>query len=59
MFAEDLVALVDRHALAPVYSFLTPEDQAALIDTIHATKRTSVVAVDAIKEELTRNRDII
>jgi GTP cyclohydrolase IB len=59
VFAEDLVALVDRHALTPVYSFLTPEDQVALIDKIHATKRTSVVAVDAIKEELARNRDII
>lgn len=58
VFPEDLVALVDRHALAPVYSFLTPEDQIALIDRIHATKRTSVVALDAIKDELARNRDI-
>lgn len=58
VYPEDLVALVDRHALAPVYSFLTPEDQVALIDRIHAAKRTSVVALDGIKEELARNRDI-
>ena len=27
VFPEDLVDLVDRHALAPVYSFLTEADQ--------------------------------
>ena len=58
VFPEDLVSLVDRHALAPVYSFLTEEDQTGLIGRIHSTKKTSVVVVDAIKSELARNRDI-
>jgi hypothetical protein len=58
VFPEDLVELVDRHALAPVYSFLTPDDQVALIDRIHREKRTSVMIVDAIKSELARRRAI-
>jgi len=58
IFAEDLVELVDRHALAPVYSFLTEEDQTALIDRIHSEKKTSVVVVDGVKAELARNREI-
>ncbi len=58
VFPEDLVALVDRHALTPVYSFLTEEDQQVLIDRIHSEKKTSVVVVDAVKSELARNRDI-
>ena len=27
IYPEDMIELVDRHALAPVYSYLTPEDQ--------------------------------
>lgn len=58
VFAEDLVELVDRHALAPVYSFLTEEDQMTLIDRIHSEKKTSVVVVDGVKAELARNRKV-
>ena len=58
VFPEDLVALVDRHALAPVYSFLTEEDQTELINRIHSEKKTSVVVVDGIKAELARNQDV-
>lgn len=52
IYPEDLVELVDRHALAPVYSFLTPEDKAQIIQKIHSEKKTSVVMVDEIKSEL-------
>jgi hypothetical protein len=58
VYPEDLVALVDRHALSPVYSFLTEEDQSQLIQRIHAEKRTSVVAIDGVKSELAQNREI-
>jgi GTP cyclohydrolase I len=58
VFPEDLVELVDRHALCPVYSFLTEEDQLALIHRIHAEKLTSVMVVDRVKTELARRRDI-
>jgi GTP cyclohydrolase I len=55
VYPEDLVALVDRHALAPVYSFLTEEDQTTLIERIHSHKKTSVVVVDDVKNELARD----
>jgi GTP cyclohydrolase I len=58
IYPEDLVELVDRHALAPVYSFLTEEDQRSIIHQIHSEKQTSVVMVDEIKGELARDRDI-
>lgn len=58
IYPEDLVELVDKHALAPVYSFLTEEDQKSIIHKIHSEKQTSVVMVDEIKGELARNSDI-
>ena len=58
IYPEDIAELVDKHALAPVYSFLTEADQAFLIDKIHSDKKTSVVVVDEIKSELAHNRDI-
>ena len=58
IYPEDIVELVDKHALVSVYSFLTEADQAFLIDKIHSNKKTSVVVVDEIKGELARNRDI-
>jgi len=58
VYAEDLVALVDRHALASVYSFLSPEDQQFIIEKVHSQEKTSVVVVDEIKKEIARNRDI-
>ncbi|OGJ97119.1 MAG: hypothetical protein A2453_12395, partial [Candidatus Raymondbacteria bacterium RIFOXYC2_FULL_50_21] len=58
IFLEDLVDIVDRHALAPVYSFLTQDDQNFIIDKIHSEKKTSVVMLDEIKDELAYNRSI-
>jgi len=58
VYAEDLVGLVDRHALASVYSFLSPEDQQFIIERVHSEEKTSVVVVDEIKKELARRRDI-
>ena len=58
VYAEDLVELVDRHALCPVYSFLSEADQTALIDKVHSEKKTSVMVVDQVKTELARRADI-
>ncbi|HEY9594062.1 MAG TPA: GTP cyclohydrolase, FolE2/MptA family [Spirochaetia bacterium] len=55
LFPEDLIELVDRHALAPVYSYLTPEDQEYVMKRISEQRKTSVVMVDEIKTELARN----
>lgn len=57
-FPEDLVEMVDRHALAPVYSFLTPDDQAEIIKQIHSISKSSVTVTDEIKGELAGNPNI-
>jgi len=46
------VDIADRHALVPVYSFLTDKDQAYVIEKIHSEKKSSVVVVDEIRQEL-------
>ena len=51
-FAEDLVEIVDDHALSPIYSFLSEDDQASLIERIHSEKKSSVVLTDEIKNDL-------
>ena len=58
IYPEDLVAIVDKHALSPVYSFLTEEDQVSVIHKIHTEKRTSVVMTDGIKDDLARKQEI-
>jgi GTP cyclohydrolase I len=58
IYPEELVEIADRHALAAVYSFLTKEDQAFLIHKIHSEKKSSVITVDEIKDELAHNRGI-
>ena len=58
VYPEDLVELVDRHALAPLYSFLTGKDQEAVIKKIHSERKTSVVMVDGIKSELAADRGL-
>jgi len=58
IYPEDIVALVDRHALVPVYSFLTKEDQVFVIKKVHSEKKTSVVVVDEIKNELAHMNNI-
>jgi GTP cyclohydrolase I len=58
IYPEDIVELVDRHALAPLYSFLTEEDQDFIIQKVHKEFKSSVVMVDEIKEELAHNSQI-
>ncbi len=58
IYPEDLIELVDKHALLPVYSYLTDEDHDYVIKHAHEVKQTSVVMVDEIKEELANMRDI-
>lgn len=58
VFPEDLVDIVDRHALVPVYSFMSDEDQMFVIQKVHSEMKTSVVMTDEIKDELRRNKDI-
>jgi GTP cyclohydrolase I len=57
-YPEDLLEIVDRHALAPIYSFLTETDQTFIIEKIHTVEKTSVVMTDEIKSELAHRRDI-
>ena len=58
IYPEDLVAIVDKHALMPIYSFLTRDDQSYVIQKIHSERKTSVVMVDEIKGDLMRNKDL-
>jgi GTP cyclohydrolase I len=57
IYPEDLVELVDRHALMPIYSFLTEEDQIYVIQKVHTEEKSSVVVTDEIKNELSKNPD--
>ncbi|MFH2001463.1 MAG: GTP cyclohydrolase, FolE2/MptA family [Planctomycetota bacterium] len=58
VYPEDVVAMVDKHALSPVYSYLTEEDQVHIIQKAHSMKKTSVEMVDGIKRELATDPDI-
>lgn len=58
IFPEDLVEIVDRHALAPLYSYLTEEDQGVIIARVHSEEKSSVLLVDEIKSELARRAEI-
>lgn len=58
IFPEDLVEMVDKHALAPVHSFLTEEDQEYIIRKVHSEEKTSFELVDEIKKDLARDRKI-
>jgi GTP cyclohydrolase IB len=58
IYPQDLVELVDRHAVAPVYSFLAEEDQIAIIHRVHSVRRTSVEVIDDIRQELARNKAV-
>ena len=58
IFPEDLVDLVDRHALASIYSFLTAEDQIYLINKAHSENKPSVAVLGEIKNELAHNENI-
>lgn len=54
IYPEDLIDIVDRHSLVPLYSFLTDEDQRFVIRKIHSEKKDSVLMLDEIREELSR-----
>jgi GTP cyclohydrolase FolE2 len=58
VYPEDLVELTDQHALSPVYSYLSQEDQAHLIQKIHSEMKTSVAMTDEIRRALARRREI-
>ena len=58
IYPEDLVEVVDRHALSPIYSFLSEEDQVSVIQKVHSQEKSSVVMTDGIKDELARHPDI-
>lgn len=58
IYVEDVVEIVDKHALAPIYSYHSEEDQTYLINKIHSEEKTSVEMVDAIKNELAKRKDI-
>ncbi len=58
IFPEDVAELVDRSAVAPLYSFMSKEDQEHMIEKIHSKEKTSVEMVDDIKRELAGDRDI-
>lgn len=55
LYPEDLVDIVDRHAVAPVYSYLTDDDQSFIVERVHSLEKTSVVVADEVKQELVDN----
>jgi GTP cyclohydrolase IB len=58
IYPEDIIEIVDRHALMPVYSFLTEKDQEYVISVIHSKVKTSVEVIDEIKNEIAKNKKI-
>ncbi len=58
VFPEDLVEVVDRKALAPIYSYLTDEDEQCIIKKVHTDRRTSVQVTDDLEQELRERKDI-
>jgi GTP cyclohydrolase IB len=47
-----------QHALMPIYSFLTEEDQIFVIQKVHTEEQSSVVVTDEIKNDLSKNPDM-
>ena len=58
VYPEDLIDMVDLAALAPAYSFLSPQDQIHLIKKIHEQKKSSVVLTNDVKDALAKNGNI-
>jgi len=58
IYPEDIVDLVDSKALAPIYSFLSEQDEELIIRRVHAVKRTSVEVTDDVGQELSKRKDI-
>jgi len=58
VYPEDLVDVVDAKALAPIYSYLSEQDEAQIIHRVHSERRTSVQVTDDIEKALTERKDI-
>lgn len=58
VFPEDLVDLADRHALSPVYSFLTRRDREYLAQSFQARQKGIEEVVNGINGELCASKDI-
>ncbi len=58
VYPEDLVEVVDRQALAPIYSYLTDADEQCVIQKVHTARRTSVQVTDDLERELRERKDI-
>ena len=58
IYPEDIIEIVENHALSPVHSFLTDDDEVYIIKKIHDSSKTSVEMVDEIKNELSLQKDI-
>jgi GTP cyclohydrolase FolE2 len=58
IYPEDIIEIVENHALSPIHSFLTEEDEVYIIKKIHDSSKTSVEMVDEIKNELSLLKDI-
>jgi GTP cyclohydrolase I len=58
IFPEDLVDLADRHALSPVYTFLTGEDLAFLAARFRNSRKSIEETIEGINHELALNHDI-
>jgi GTP cyclohydrolase I len=58
VFPEDLVDVVDAKAVAPIYSYLTEQDEAYIIHRVHSERRTSVQVTDDIEKALCERKDI-
>ena len=51
-YPEDLVDMVDRHALSPVYSLLAPEDKSWMIEKVHSQQKSCILMADEVKADL-------
>lgn len=58
IYPENLVDIVDRNALSPVYSYLSADDQHYIIQKIHSEVKSSIDMTDGIKKELARDKNI-
>jgi GTP cyclohydrolase I len=59
VYPEDIVDIVDRQALAPIYSYLSERDEEFIIQKVHSERRTSVQVTDDVKQELAKRKEIV
>ena len=59
IFPEDLVEIVDKQALSPIYSYLSEADEQYVINKLHTERKTSVEMLDDVKQELASRKDIV